>query len=372
MARSSDRPLSGRRPTMRHVASRAGVSLKTVSRVVNDEAGVSPELSSRVTRAMADLGYRHNAAASSLRRTDGRSRSIALLLEDLANPYSSALLRAVEDVAHEHGAIVLTASLDGDQQRERRLVELFLARGADGLVLMSSADDHRYLERELRAGTSMVFVDRPPGGVETDCVLTTDRSGSTEAVRHLIAAGHRNIAFLSDSATLYTARERYAGFVDALAEAGSRPNPRLVARDLRDVGAADGRTTIFLHGRDPATAIFAAQNLLTVGAIRALRRLGREHDVAVVGFDDFLLADMLEPGVTVVAQDPPATGRLAARLLFARLSGDTSPTQTHLVPTTLIRRGSGEIAAPAGASATASVRSTRPSAIAGGRSATRD
>lgn len=332
-----------RRPTMRHVAARAGVSLKTVSRVVNNEAGVSAELSSRVSRAMEDLGYRHNMAASSLRRTDGRFRSIALLLQDVANPYSSALLRAAADLAHEHGAIVLTASLDGDPDRERRLAELFLARGADGLVIMSAADDHNYLAPEVRAGTPLVFVDRPPCGIEADCVLTTDRSGSAEAVRHLIAAGHRSIGFLSDSASIYTARERYAGFVDAMAEVGLHPDERLIAQDLQDIGAADGRTTVLLHGDPAPTAIFAAQNLLTIGAIRALRRLGREHEVAVIGFDDFLLADMLEPAVTVVAQDPSTTGRTSARLLFARLDGSSAPVGTHLVPTTLIRRGSGEI-----------------------------
>lgn len=344
----SDGPAAGRRPTMRHVASRAGVSFKTVSRVVNGESGVSRELTQRVARAVEDLGYRHNVAASNLRRADGKPQSIALLLEDVANPYSSSLLRAVENVAHEHGAIVLTASLDGDPLRERQLTEVFLNRRVDGLVIMPATDDQQYLEPELRAGTCVVFVDRPPRGIEADCVLTTDRSGSTEAVRHLLAAGHRNIAFLTNSAATYTARERYAGFVDALAERGLRPDARLVAQDLQDVVAADGRSIVLLHSDPPPTAIFAAQNLVTVGAIRALRRLGREHDVAVVGFDDFPLADLLEPGVTVVAQDPAATGRMAARLLFARLAGDSAPVGTHLIPTTLIRRGSGEISPSAG------------------------
>ncbi|MGK2904111.1 MAG: LacI family DNA-binding transcriptional regulator [Mycobacterium sp.] len=336
-----------RRPTMRHVAARAGVSLKTVSRVVNAEPGVSAELELRVNRAVRELGYRHNMAASSLRRANGKTQSIAVLLEDVANPYSSVLLRSVEDVADEYGAIVLSASLDGDPERERSLAELVLARRADGLVMMPAADDQEYLDPELRAGTPMVFVDRPPHGIQADSVLTTDRSGSTEAVRHLLAKGHRRIAFLTNSAAPYTARELYAGFVDAMAEAGLRPDPRLVAQELHDAVGANGYTSFMLGGDSPPTAIFAGQNQVTIGVIRALRRSHLEHSVAVVGFDDFPLADMLAPGVTVVAQDPSATGRTAAQILFHRLAGDVSPVRTHLVPTTLISRGSGEIPAPA-------------------------
>lgn len=332
-----------RRPTMKHVAAQAGVSLKTVSRVVNREQGVSAELELRVDTAVKELAYRHNMAASSLRRANGKTQSIAVLVEDVANPYSSALLRSVEDVAHDNGAIVLSASLDGDPDRERSLAELVLARRADGLVIMPASDDQGYLEPELRAGTSVVFVDRPPQGIVADSVLTTDRSGSTEAVRHLLAGGHRRIAFLTNLAAPYTAHERYAGFIDALAEVGLRPDPRLVAQELHDAVGANGYTSMMMAGDAPPTAIFAGQNNVTIGAIRALRRLHLEHEVAVIGFDDFPLADLLTPGVTVVAQDPTATGRKAAQILFRKLAGDVSPVRTHLVPTTLIRRGSGEI-----------------------------
>lgn len=136
------------------------------------------------------------------------------------------------------------------------------------------------------------------------------------------------------------ARQRFAGYRDAI---GPGADPALVVHDVRTPADADGAVTALLGGPDAPTALFTAQNLVTIGAVRALRRLGLEQEIALVGFDDFLLADLLSPGVTVVAQDPVAIGRIAARRLFARIDGDTGPPQLRLVPTTLIRRGSGEI-----------------------------
>lgn len=334
---------AGRRPTMRDVAARAGVSFKTVSRVVNGEPGVSPALVARVRRAVQELDFRPNAGARVLRRTDRRTASIALLLEDVANPFSAALARAVEDEAVPRGVMVFSASLDEDPDRERALVEEFCGRHADGLLIAPAGADQSYLAAELRRGTAIVCVDRPPRGLELDSVVTTNAVGARDAVRHLAAAGHRRIAFLGDRPTIDTAQRRYEGYREALESLGLPFDPRLVCNDLRDAATADGAATALLSGAAPPTALFTAQNMVTIGVVRALRRLGLEQVVAVVGFDDFLLADMLSPGVTVVAQDPAAIGRIAAGLLFARIAGDRGPAQARLVPTTLVRRGSGEI-----------------------------
>ena len=337
---------SGRRPTMRDVAARAEVSFKTVSRVVNDEPGVSPVLVARVRRAVQELDFRPHQGARVLRRSDKLTSSIALLLEDVANPFSAALARAVEDEAVPRGVMVSTASLDEDLGRERALVEEFGARHADGLLLAPAGADQSYLAAELRRGTSIVCVDRPPHGIELDSVVTTNAIGARDAVRHLGGAGHRRIAFLGDRPTIDTARRRFEGYRDGLESLGLPLDPTLACHDLRDATAADGAVTALLTGPAPPTALFTAQNMVTIGALRALRRLGLEQVVAVVGFDDFLLADMLSPGVTVVAQDPAAIGRIAAGLLFARIAGDRGPARSRLVPTTLIRRGSGEIRPP--------------------------
>ena len=162
-------------------------------------------------------------------------------------------------------------------------------------------------------------------------------------MRHLAAAGHRRIAYLGDRPGILTARQRYQGYLAALDQLGLPLDESLVVHDLRAALIADGAVTTLLDHPDPPTALFTAQNLVTMGAIRALRRLGLERSVAVVGFDDFPTADLLDPGVTVVAQDPATIGRIAASILFRRIAGDDGPPAARVVPTTLIRRGSGEI-----------------------------
>ncbi len=328
---------------MRDVAARAGVSLKTVSRVVNGEPGVSAVLGERVHAAIEELDFRPNVGASSLRRTGGRTATVGLLLEDVSNPYSSLLQRAVEDIAIPRGVMVFSASLDEDPARERDLARAFSLRRADGLIIAPASEDQSYLASEVRAGTVVVCIDREARHLAADSVLTTNTTGSQEGVRHLIQAGHRRIGFLGDRRSIVTAQQRFEGYQDAIAAAGISPDPSLIRHDLYDAAVADGAATLLLSQPDPPTALFSAQNLVTIGAARALRRLGREHEVALVGFDDFPLADLLTPGITVVAQDPTVIGRLAAHILFDRIAGDTRPPATHIVPTQLIRRGSGEI-----------------------------
>ena len=334
------------RPTMSDVAAAAGVSAKTVSRVVNRESGVSPRVRRSVERAVARLGYRPDLGARNLRRLAGTTATIALLLEDVGNPFSASLLRAVEDAVAPRGISVFAASLDEDPERERTLVEMFMTRRADGLVMAPASDDHSYLAAELQAGTPVVFVDRPPAKLSADAVLTTNRSGAAEGVRHLVACGHRRIAFLGDMRSIATARERYHGYCDALRDEGIEPDESLAVFDMHDMMSADATVTSLLTGDHPPTALFTSQNLITIGALRALRRLRAHGRVAVVGFDDFPLADLVEPAVTVIAQDAAAIGSAAARILLRRLDGDTAEPVTLRIPSTLIRRGSGEIGPP--------------------------
>jgi LacI family transcriptional regulator len=331
------------RPTMRDVAALAGVSLKTVSRVINAEPAVSADLLARVERAIERLDYRPNLTASSLRRSDGKTATVGLVLEDLANPYSAAVTRAVEDAARPRRVTVVAGSVDEDPERERALVREFVARRVDGLIVAPTALDQSYLIADRRAGMALVFVDRPPNHLDADAVVAANRSGAADGVRHLLARGHRRIGFLGDLATISTAAERYAGYVDTVERAGLPIDEAIVRRDLRSTDAAKAAVEELLRLPLPPTAIFAAQNVLGIGAFAALRGLRLQFDVGLVGFDDFPLADLLDPGVTVIAQDPAAIGRLAAETLFRRLDGDRSPSTVQVVPTRLIVRGSGEI-----------------------------
>jgi LacI family transcriptional regulator len=331
------------RPTMRDVGRLAGVSLKTVSRVINGESTVDPAMAARVRRAALQLNYRHNLTASNLRRGDGRSLTIGLMLEDVANPYSSSIYRAVEDVARMRGVGVLAGSLDESPQRERELAASLFARRVDGLIIIPAGRDQSYLLSDQQHGTALVFVDRAPALLSADSVMADHREGAAAGVAHLIGHGHRRVAFLGDLASIATAQERYAGYQDALWQAGVPEEPRLVRHDLHTEAAAQAAVTELLACAEPPSALFSAQNLITIGAVRALCAGAEQHRTALVSFDDLILADLLDPPVTVVAQDVTAIGTLAAQILFRRIDGDTSEPRTHIVRTRLIERGSGEI-----------------------------
>jgi LacI family transcriptional regulator len=340
-------PVTARpRATMRDVAALAGVSLKTVSRVLNGEAGVATATQQRVRTAAEELRFQLNLGARSLRRSDGRTATIGLILENVENPYSSAIHRAVEDIARVRGVSVLSGSLDEDPRRERELVAAFTSRRVDGLIMMPTGPDHSYLLAERHAGTSIVFVDRSPGLIQADLVVTDNQVGARAGVQHLIRHGHRSIGFLGDLLQIQTAKERYAGYLDAMRGADLPIVRSDTVHDATSASLAEAAVTALLRRDDPPTALFTAQNFVTYGALRALRQLGLHHRVALVGFDDFYLADVLDPPVTVVAQDPQTIGRRAAERLFSRFDGDDSPFTTQVVPSRLVVRGSGEIPPP--------------------------
>jgi LacI family transcriptional regulator len=328
---------------MRDVAALAGVSLKTVSRVINGVSTVDPALVSRVREASGKLGYRPNLTASSLRRSDRRTATIGMLVEDAANPFSASLMRSVENVARDRGVLMVFGSLDEDAAREQELAGALIDRRVDGLLIVPAGRDQSYLLKERAAGTCLVFIDREPRLLDADAVVSDNRTGAINAVKHLLAAGHRRIAYLGDQLPIATAVQRLDGYQHALELARIVADEQIIWHEASSVEAAIEATTRMLRLADPPTALFTGQNFVTIGASRALRALDLQDKIAMVGFDDFPLADMLRPGVTVIAQDVTAMGKLAAEILFRRLDGDRSPAQTHVLPTRLITRGSGEI-----------------------------
>ena len=330
------------RATIRDVAALAGVGTKTVSRVINDEANVSPQTRARVQRAVLALNFKPNQGAGALRRGDRKTLTLGLLVDAVDNPFSALINRAVETVAYSRDTAVLAASSDNDPDRERIMVDAFTRRRVDGLILNTVTEDQGYLQSEREQGTPLVFVDRPPNGLLADAVITNNYEAAVEATRHLISNGHRHIAHLGDEPATSSARGRRRGFSDAMAEAGLADTAREVTavRSGQDAYAA-------VHGLlqldHPPTALFTSHYLLTLAAFRALHDLRLQGTVALIGFDDIVLADLVHPGITVMAQDPTRLGTLAAERLFARLDGDVSAVQTVVVPAVLIARGSGEI-----------------------------
>ena len=222
---------------MRDVAGTAGVSVKTVSRVVNGERGVRADTAARVDAAIGRLGFTRNDLASSLRR--GRAGALGLVIEDVANPFYSAIARAVEDAAQARGHLLITGSCEEDSSRERQLALRLLRRLVDALLIVPAGTEHRYLLPDLAAGVPIVFLDRPPGDIEADTVLLDNLGGTRAGVEHLLGLGHERIAFVGDAPHLYTAAERLAGYRAALADAGRSPRDELLRTGSHDAPHAE-------------------------------------------------------------------------------------------------------------------------------------
>jgi LacI family transcriptional regulator len=336
------------RPTMSDVAQLAGVGLKTVSRVVNGEDRVSRETRARVEAAIASTGYRPNEVARSMRsmRTGQSTGDIGLLLGDLTNPFFAAVASAVIEVARDQGYAVVLASADEDPQAERTSIDGLLGRQVAGLLIVPGGRDYGYLQPEIDLGTPVVFVDRPGGGLEADEVVLDNAAGARMAVKHLVAHGHRRIGAIVAPSRWATA-QRLRGFHDAMrTEVGAADSALIRRLAVGSVAAAERAARELLAVPDPPTAVFTTTGFMSQGMLRAM---GPRRDIAVVGFDDFPLADMLPIPLTVVAGDPLVLGTVAAQTLFARIQGWTGPPARRVVRPTLIPRGSAEIRPPAGA-----------------------
>ncbi|ATW46974.1 LacI family DNA-binding transcriptional regulator [Streptomyces peucetius] len=347
-----------RRPTLADVAREVGVSAKTVSRVLNEDGPSSPETRQRVLAAVAKLGFQPNLMARNI-RVGGPDTTVGLVVPDLGNPFFGTVAGGMEDVVRDRGLTLLMGSSAEDPERERVLTQTFLARQVSILMVVpASGADHGYLKAPRAAGLPVVFLDRPGVGLSADCVVSSNRSGVHEGVSHLAAQGHRRIGFIGDlPVRLYTRRERLAGYRSALEEA-ELPYDRALVTGAHDQETAAAVTTELLGLPDPPTALFAGNNIVAMGVVAQLTRSARK-DVALVTFDDLPLADVLEPALTVVAQDPAAIGEAAARTALARLDGDRSRARTITVPTRLIVRGSSGSPRPAPTSVEVGGR-TRP------------
>lgn len=331
--------------TINDVARLAGVSPMTASRVVNNTGNVKPAARERVLSAVTELGYTRNHAAAALRGRGQPTWTIGLVLENVANHYQAQLQREIEEAALELGSFVLAASTEEDPARMEAAIRAFRSREVDGLVVAPPPGRHPILELIRAQGVPLVIVDRPTVGVAAPHVLSDGRKGTSNAVAHLAARGHRRIAYVSDVRSL-TMKDRYAGFVDGMTAAGLPVDERHVRLDAATTEDAVDATGNLLALDDGPTAFITGRDGTTAGVVRGLHRAGMHRERALVGFDDIELADVLEPGVTVVAQDPIEVGKRAAEKLIEQLSGVDGVVEEIRVPTRLIERGSGEIPAP--------------------------
>jgi LacI family transcriptional regulator len=253
------------------------------------------------------------------------------------------LHRAFEDLARAEGFDVIAGSMDEMPERESELINTFISRRVDGLIIVPTTSDHKYLEKERKSGMQFVFVDRPANNFVADTVVATNKKSAQQATEHLIKHGHTRIAYMGDSQDIYTAAERFAGYKAALAKAKIKLDQSIIHHGVADKKAIDTFTSSILTGTNKPTAIFSSQNYVTIEAIRALTKHKLSKKVALVGFDDLPFADLVEPGITLVTQDIQKMAEVAAHLLFERIKGKTTKAELHEIDTIFTQRGSGEL-----------------------------
>lgn len=334
------------RATIADVARLAGVSLKTASRALNAHSSVREATRLRVVQAAASLRFRPNGMARDLRR-GGAGTTVAFVFGDMLNSFYAEVAAGASDAVSERSLTLVMASSSDDPARERPTVDSMLERRVQALLLVPIADDHSYLEGERQLGTPIVAVDRPLSNAASDSVIFDNRGGARLGVLALLEAGHRRIGFVGSNSRLYTHIERLSGYRDALAMRSLAPDDGLVREDAQTLASAEEATTALLGIADPPTALLAANNRAAFGAYRALQRTG--SSAALVGFDDFPLADTL--GISVVAHDPREMGRTAAELALHRIDALDGALRQVVLPTRLVlreshRSGSAALARP--------------------------
>lgn len=326
---------SGKRPTMVDVARAAGVALTTVSRAVNGDPTVGTEIAARVHMAIADSGYQPDERAQQLRR--GYSGMLGAAIRGLAG--GGGIMSEFQRAARERNLMVMSAATEDDVELEQSVVTAMCRRRVDGLLIEPIGNHHGYLSSEIEAGLPVVAVDRPAEGVDVDSVLSDNRGGIESAYRHLVAHGHRRIAYVGDSERIFTGRVRAEAFRACVAASGQRMTGMVHPGEVNSRRIKEAVETV-LGGRWPATALISGNEMTTLDL---LQHLGvRSHEVAVVAFDDIPTAQLLRPPLTVITQDHQQIARTAFELLMARSDDPHRPTRRIEVPTALVRRGSAE------------------------------
>jgi LacI family transcriptional regulator len=330
----------GPAPSIKRVADRAGVSIATVSRVFADPQAVSDVLRLRVEEAARALNYRPSRAARSLRA--GTSQSVGVVIPDLENPFFTAVVRGIEVVLRAAGYTLLLANSDEDAAREREVLQTLRADGVDGIILVPINPARDAYRDVLAPPLQVVAVDRSPANFRPDLVTVDNVEGTRRGVEHLFGLGHREVALLGGPLRHSTAKERERGYQDAVRAGGRTLRPELVHYgDFREEGGYDGMKALLALARRPS-AVFVANNLMTLGAFRALHEAGVRipDELALVGFDDMPWATSLNPPLTAVSQPSHEIGSSAADLLLDRIARPERAIRHLILETSLVVRAS--------------------------------
>lgn len=327
--------------TMADVARSAGVSVATVSHVLNGTRPVLPHTRQAVLDAVDELGYTPNTLARSL--VTSRTRSIGLAVSAIRNPYFTEILQGVEAEALEHGYSLLIADPHDDPVHERKVVQLLHERRVDGMIVAPSAEPSELLAYLGRHDVPTVLLDRVVDGPPAfDQVCAESAAPTSELVTHLAGLGHRRIGLVAGLPGLSTSSERIAGYRAGLAAAGLPYDEALVVHGDSASAGAERATAALLSITEPPTALVTANNAMTIGALRALRDHGLAvpDDLALCCFDDFAWADLFSPRLTAIAQPSREIGARAVRVLLERLADPDRPARTVRLACDFVHRTS--------------------------------
>ena len=326
--------------TMRDVAKRAAVSITTVSHVINQTRPVSDELQQRVLAAMQELGYQPNLLARGLRR--GETHTIGMIVPDSANPFFAEVARGVEDTSFEQGYSVILCNSDGDLDKELFYANVLAEKRVDGIIFVAAGVSTEHIRDLQGRRIPLVVVDRDIPDVAVDSVLTDNARGGWLAAHHLVELGHRHIGCITGPSDVTPSAERVIGYWLALEQGGVPVNEALVVKGDFQYESGYRAAHHLLSGDNPPTAIFACNDLMAIGAIRAILELGQRvpADLSIVGFDDAPVASFANPPLTTVVQPKYEIGAIATKMLLERMRDLDIPPRRRVLDTSLLVRQS--------------------------------
>ncbi|MSU25151.1 MAG: LacI family transcriptional regulator [Opitutus sp.] len=328
-------------PSLVDVARRANVNISTVSRTIHQTGKIGAETQARVQKAMHELGYKPNRVARRLRARDVATHLIGLIIPNIQNPFFADLARGVEDVAYRNNFAVMLCNYDEDEKKEHFYLDVMQAESVDGIILPPIHEQDPAVLQVVQNGTPVVCVDRILSSGNLDKVEVDNHSGALEAVKHIIAQGHRRIGIIGGPADSSTGRERLSGYKDAHASANLAVKPELVRFGDFKQESGQRLANELLALASPPTALFVCNGLMTAGALEAIAALGLRipKQIAIVGFDELPLASVFNPPLTVVRQPAYEVGQSAAELLLKRIAdASRAPTSLKLQPNLIIRK----------------------------------
>lgn len=329
--------------TIKDIAKQANVSVATVSHVINKTRYVSQELIDRVEKAMESLDYQPNIVARNLRTN--KVKTIGLIIPDMSNSFFPSLVRGIEEVVNDKGCGLIVCNTDDNTSREEFYIKLLIQDKVDGLIIAPTGKSYDELKQLKKMNIPCVFIDRKVDDIEVDAILSDNEGGAYNATCHLIKRGHERIALINGPLNVTTSRERLNGYKKALEDFGIKFDPQLVTSTNSSV---EGALTAFdkvLSLENKPTAIFSADNVITLGVLKGVISKGFEcpKDISVIGFDDFEWASIFTPAITTIAQNPVVMGSMAAKVLFNKFEEIKQECKEIRVPTELIVRKSTQV-----------------------------